>query len=314
LAKANAEKSRKIVLMGHVAIDTIIDGISSVQRQELGGPAAYCSVALNSLKAEFQVYTKIGKDFPKEYFDFLTKFAGISLEKFVSAFQPTTRFRIDRSIEPRRMWLEAKCESLGLDLEKELKAVVDPEETILIADPIAGEISPEFLYTVSKHFRWVIADSQGFVRAFDPKTGRVSMKSPFDTSFLDRVDYLKGDAAEINALSGGSDFQESAREIGKRVAHLIITSGSGPVFLYEGSRLRYRARPHLTSEKDTTGAGDILLATFAASLAEDKCKKESLCFAVAAATCAVGIKGIRKAILDRASVEAAAGKIELVEY
>jgi sugar/nucleoside kinase (ribokinase family) len=299
----------KVVLMGHVAIDTIIEQGGKEPRVELGGPAAYCSTALNSLGVSFDVYTRIGRDFPKEYGEFLSRFAGMDLAGSVSPSKLTTRFRIDRTSEPRQMWLEARCETFGKETEEQLEK--EPDSSILLANPIAGEIPSQILKSASAHFDQVIADAQGFVRAFDPITGKVSMRPQIDLSLLDRVDYLKADEAEINAMSGQQDLEKSIEKVGRRCEKIILTSGSGPVEFYENSILRFRAMPFRTPVIDTTGAGDIMLAAFAGALAEEKDDRESLRFAVAASTLAVGTKGIRKAILEKRSVVEAAQRVEL---
>jgi sugar/nucleoside kinase (ribokinase family) len=84
--------------------------------------------------------------------------------------------------------------------------------------------------------------------------------------------------------------------------------------LYEGTSLRFRAKPFGVEVRDTTGAGDIMLAIFAASLAEGEDERDSLRRAVAAATIAVEKVGIRKAILDRKQVEDDSKKIDVLDY
>jgi sugar/nucleoside kinase (ribokinase family) len=294
-----------------VAIDTIIEKSATPQRTALGGPVAYCSTALRTFGCDFDVITSIGKDFPKEYSNFLLENAGIKLDPFVSPTYPTTRFRIDRSKEPRRMWLEAKCESLDMRLFRRSEEMTS--DSILLADPIAGEISPYFLKNASRNFKKVLLDAQGFARSFDPLSGEVEMKSSTaNLDWLDDVDYLKGDIDEIRALSGTTDFP--IREIGKHVKHIILTSGSGPVEIFEADSLLYRARPFDIVERDTTGAGDILLAIFAGSVAEGLKDREALQIAVAAATISVSKAGIGKAILERTAIEKAARNIVVESY
>ncbi len=303
----------KITLIGHVAIDTIIDRKGDSPRVALGGPISYCSTALKSLGANFEISTKVGKDFPEDYAKFLSQNAGIDLTPFVSEKFPTTRFRIDRSVEPRRMWLAAKCENFDSTISTRLPVKSD-RDNLLIANPIVGEISLELLKLLGEKFDLVVADSQGFIRQFDSSSGEVSSKSGLDLSSLENVDYLKGDPREIAAWTGIKDLETSIRKIGKSVEHVILTSGSGPVTLYEGSSTRFQVKPFPAFEKDTTGAGDIMLATFAAAISKDEKERDALRLAVAASTLAVATRGIRKAILDPEAVRNASKKIEVIEY
>lgn len=305
----------RIFLAGHVAIDSIIDRPGEEPRTALGGPIGYCSTALKSYGAPFDIYTKVGKDFPKEFAEFLSSNAGITLDPFVSETFPTTRFRIDRSKEPRQMWLTSRCEEFDSNLTSELNLGGSSEERhLLMANPIAGEISTELLSKMATNFETVLADSQGFIRSFDPIDGRVTAKYGVDLSCLEDVDYLKGDRFELSAWSGAKDLDSSMAQIGRRARHVILTSGSGPVDLYEGTSLRFRAKPLGVEVRDTTGAGDIMLAIFAASLAEGEDERDSLRRAVAAATIAVEKVGIRKAILDRKQVEDDSKKIDVLDY
>jgi sugar/nucleoside kinase (ribokinase family) len=260
------------------------------------------------LDYRFKANTRVGPDFPSEYREFLFRHANIDVSEYVSE-TPTTRFRIDRTFEPRKMWLEARCDPISeLQIEKTFDEF-NPQ--LLLAVPVAGEIDPQILKRIAKKFKSVCVDSQGFVRKSDPASKEVSLLQGTDISCLDDVAYLKGDKAELNAWTGFDDLEKSLAALSDHARHSIVTAGRYSVDLYEGRARKFRAKPPDVIQKDTTGAGDIMMAAFAASLGRGQSEKESLRFALAAASLSVSKSGIQKAILDREDVERIANAVEI---
>jgi sugar/nucleoside kinase (ribokinase family) len=304
-----------ILVAGHAVIDQVIDspGQGSA-RQAQGGPPSYASVALSSLGFRSAIITKVGEDFPREYSVFLRQYGGINIEKFRVIGEKTTSFRIDRSVEPRRMWLLGRCRALS---SHDFFAPPSESQTSrprgLLVNTVAGEISLPLLDRISKEFDVVFVDSQGFVRRVS-KDNEVQLRSGLDISALSGVDFLKADRREISAWTGLSDFDASLRQIARFVRYVIVTSGPGFAEVYEGQRIRWRTKPLEVRISDTTGAGDIFLAVFAACFVRSENVPDALAVSCCAASLALERKGVEKAILDKQMIDAKTHAVQILSF
>ncbi len=291
-------------MAGYVSIDEIIDYVDQVKpRVALGGSASYSAIALSSMKYPHSVVTKVGSDFPSPWSLLLREKGGIDVEEFRDMGEKTTSFRIDRSVEPRKLRLLSRCRQLTFHDFQTYIGKTSHNQT-LVLNPIAGEISLSLLDRLSKEFGFVLVDSQGFVRRISQKTYEVSMHSGLDISSLSGVDVLKADRQELCAWTGSKNIDSTIRQISKFVNYILLTSGGETVDLLEDGKLSLRAVPNPTRAVDTTGAGDIMLATFAGRYSETADIKESLALSVSAASLSVRKSGVEKAILDKMEVEA----------
>ncbi len=307
---SGARQEAGIIIAGHVVVDEIIDVAGQiVPRKALGGAPSYSSLALSSLGYSPEIVTRIGDDFPDEYSDLIKEKTGLSIWKWLAPGSKTTSYRIDRSGEHRRMWLAARCRELTFD---DFRAYLreSPSDRSLVLNPVAGEISLSLLERVSKEFELVFVDSQGFVRRFDKKTGEMGMKSGLDISALAGVDFLKADFEELEAWSGTSDKESAIRQISRFVNNILLTSGPSTIEVYEHGRLELKASPFKVRVQDTTGAGDIMLSSFAARYTDSKQLKDALAFAVTASTLAIRNYGIEKAIISKAEVESKVANVD----
>jgi len=302
-----------IIIAGHVVVDEIIDKVGQVvPRKALGGAPSYSSLALSSLGYKPEIVTHIGDDFPDEYANLIKERTALNIYKWAAPGYKTTSYRIDRTGEHRRLWLVARCKELSIEDFRAYLAYA-PSSTAIVLNPVAGEISLSLLERISKEFEYVFVDSQGFVRRFDKKTGEVGMRSGLDISTLAGVDVLKADQEELEAWSGTSNKDSAIRQLSKFVNTLLVTSGPSRVEVYEHGKLELKASPFKVQVADTTGAGDIMLSSFAARYAETNDLKKALVFAVTASTLAVRNYGIEKAILYKPEVESQSTLVEIHE-
>lgn len=301
-----------LVVAGHVVIDNITDSEDqSIPREALGGAVSYSSICLQSLGHKAEVITRIGHDFPGEFSKFLVTNGGIDVEKWRCSGFKTTRYEIDRSVEPRRLRLAAKCKDLNVTDFAAYFSNSHAHNTLLV-DSVAGEISLELLERISKEFDLVFVDSQGFVRAFE-YDGRVSMNSGLNISSLSGVDFLKADVDELLAWTGSSRASESVRQLSTFVPNILLTSGKGKVEFYENGKLILTGFPPVTTARDNTGAGDVMLSAFAARYLESSDPREALLFSTAAASLAVRKQGIQKAVMNKKEIIEQMKIIEIVE-
>ncbi len=300
-----------IIIAGHVVVDEIIDSAGQpVPRRALGGAPSYSSFALSSLGYRPEIVTHVGEDFPEVYSRLIEERTRLSIRKWIAPGFKTTSYRIDRSGARRRLWLVSRCRELSFE---DFRAYLGdaPAARSLVLNPVAGEISLSLLERISKEFELVFVDSQGFVRRFDKKTGEVGMRSGLDISALAGVDVLKADLEELEAWSGTASKESAIRQLSRFVNTLLLTSGPSMVEVYEHGKLEMKAAPFRVNVADTTGAGDIMLSSFAARFSETKDLKEALLFAVTASTLAVRNYGIEKAILSKVEVEAESAAVKL---
>jgi 1D-myo-inositol 3-kinase len=137
---------------------------------------------------------------------------------------------------------------------------IDPSDlgepcAVAIACGVAGEIGATVLRRLRELAGIVLVDAQAVVRGFDGG-GRVLLRPPdADTiAALARADWIKGSREELAALSSaGLD------------CGLIVSDGARGCSIIRG-RVATGVDPFPASEVDPTGAGDCLLAGFAAGL------------------------------------------------
>jgi ribokinase len=128
------------------------------------------------------------------------------------------------------------------------------------------------------------------------------MKSGLNISSLAGVDTLKADEDELFAWTGKENTQDAISQLSTFVGNIIVTSDGGIVELYRNGELSYKTKPLEVKVKDTTGAGDIMLAALTARLLETNSMREALKFATVASSLSVQNVGIRKAILSRSRI------------
>ena len=300
-------------MAGHIVVDEIIDKLDQlVPRRALGGAPSYSSLALSSLGYKPEIVTHIGEDFPVSYFELIEKRTGIDIKKWISAGFKTTSYRIDRTGEHRRMWLIARCREL---IYEDFRSFIGETSSAkaLVLNPVAGEISLSLLERISKEFDHVFIDSQGFVRRFEKNTGEVGMRTGLDISALTGVDVIKADLEELSAWTGTRNKESAIRQLSRFVNTLLLTSGPSAVELYESGKSKMKAIPFKVQVADTTGAGDIMLSSFAARFTETKNAEDALAFAVTASTLAVRNFGVEKAILSKSEVEKQSKLVEILQ-
>jgi 1D-myo-inositol 3-kinase len=227
---------RQIVVAGNYCHDILL---GAEERGELGGSAAYASAVLRAAGVDFAVVAKVGEDF---------LYADRVPPALVVPGARTTSF-VYRT-EERRAELQAAGPALS---PEDLR---DPC-VVGMAVAVAGEIPVPTLLRLRELSRVLVADAQGFVRAFDP-SGRVLLRPPPPDvlAALERVDYLKVGRAEADSL----DLPRL-----RRSCTILLTDGPrGSTILSSSGEIHVPGFP--AHEVDPTGAGDCFLAGFSIGL------------------------------------------------
>ena len=226
----------RCLVVGHLVIDRIV----RKDREELriGGGAYYSALALSRF-CGVKVVTSVGEDFPRKWLEELKK-RGIAVEVLPSAESTSYELR----------YLDGNRRKLRLLSRAKPIASVNAEGfDLVVLNPVAREISPALVSRLAeKHF--VATDVQGFIR--EPVPGPLRLRS-IDGSFLRGVKVLHADINEFRCVKG---LNPSDVEV------LLLSDGPNPGTAYLRGRA-YSFEPLRVDVPESTGAGDVFLASFA---------------------------------------------------
>lgn len=278
-----------LVTVGHFAIDLISSPRLVAPKHVLGGPPTYVSLAAKKLDAGVSVISKVGEDFPKEYFTWLNAnsvdLSGLKLVK--DAF--TTRFILKYKDDERQLQLQSQAPLISLkDVSNSLRA------RIIHVAPITSELSYDVIGKLRIMTDTLSLDPQGFVREFDQK-GNVHLKRWEDTRVLELIDLYKSSLGEIKMVTGLTDLKLAMKKIQNYGARIIVvTKGTeGSTLLFEGTFYEVPAcRPRVI--RDFTGAGDAYIGAFLAEFIQEK--DISWCSCVGSAVASFVVEGVGPAV------------------
>ncbi len=276
----------RVVVAGFITIDSIQLPVRQVT--SVGGPPCYAGLICSRFGLEVTALTKVGNDFPDEQAVWLAR-NGILLRAVDrSVSKPTTRFRIVNSEGNRSLVLVSRCEDISAS---QIPPGVRFDASLI--SPVAGEISPSVLTEISARSDFTFLDPQGFLRSF-AADGTVSSRGLKDKSIISKVDALKMDQTEAEALTGKSDPREALQKIasvGLRKA--IVTRGGESCFVLDGTRI-YEISVPWSQVVDSTGAGDILSGATVGWYLKTRDFLRSACFGIAASSLSLHMIALAK--------------------
>ncbi|MEM3922478.1 MAG: PfkB family carbohydrate kinase [Nitrososphaerota archaeon] len=239
----------RIAVVGHLTIDEIeIEGRSYTS---MGGVACYASLAARALGAGVKIFTRIGRDFPREYLRVLEE-AGIDLSGVISGEdENSTRFKLTYTGDQRRLRLLSRAGSLSLE---EIACELQSFDAVYLG-PVAWEMNMDSIIELFSRFSRPVLDPQGLMRVAD-EMGLIELKK-IDLEMLrpwilrlsreEMLDRLMGVGAEITILTMG--------RLGSLVARgheiLKVPCYETPIF-------------------DSTGAGDVFGGAFTISYLDSR--------------------------------------------
>jgi len=288
-----------LLVVGHLTLDTIIAKNGS-SKSSLGGPPTYASLQAKRLGANVIILSKVGIDFPEDYFAWLSR-VGVDLTG-LSRVQtaPTTRFFLRYINETRVLQLKARCEPIRPeDLPKNLTSKG------IHVGPVAGEISVGTVRRLSKITSIISLDPQGFVRSFD-ESGFASDRLHVDPRILRYVTVFKATESELKVAVGSGDIFSAASKVSRLGPKIvIITKGmKGSIMLL--GEIRYFIPPgNPQFIVDLTGAGDVFIGGFMAEYIRGE--DPMWCAAVGSAAASFKVEGVgplslgtKNAVFERA--------------
>jgi sugar/nucleoside kinase (ribokinase family) len=239
----------KIAVIGHIAIDKVID--EAGERLQLGGPPSYTALSFRVLGDRIQAVSKIGDDISEDFIGQLRNL-GINASNMIVDGAETTKFILDYTQERRVLGVESVCEKIGSDDIGEL-----PDAALIM--PIIGELTESAVEAIQSDV--LALDPQGFLRRL-LDDGSIQLQPWRDRELLGRLDVLKASADEVELITGESDPRrgiEKIRRFGASVA--VITLGQDGSLVAAGGRPS-RVPAYDSNVRDSTGAGDAFLGSF----------------------------------------------------
>ena len=251
-------RSFDLVTVGHFSID-FIRMKNSGSKPTLGGPPTFVSLAAKNLGAKVSVISKVGYDFPKEYYEWLIR-EGIDLSmlKIVKDALTTSYMLIYDHNGERRLILKARAPPINPDdIPESLSA------SVIHVSPIAHEVSCDVMKRLRRHADILSLDPQGILRRFC-EDGRTCLGRLDEREILSKVDIFKASEREVEAATGESEMLRAIRRVhALGVSIVIVTRGERSTLLSLDGKI-YQIPIFKSRVVDTTGAGDVFIGAFLA--------------------------------------------------
>lgn len=261
----------KLAIFSHCAIDSItLDGSTYPQ---IGGAACYCGLTARQFKFDVELFTKFGRDFPKQY---LTE-NNIRFENAESETL-TTKFAITITDSDRTLKLENECDPIEYDS-------TDADGCLI--SPIFHELSENVFSKIKKDSNFILVDPQGFLRQIDSEKNVVLQKTELD---LSDVSAIKVNPEEASCIVDGTADEMMLALQKKGVEHVLYTNKTDVSLLVKDKI--YSIKLPNKNVYDTTGIGDIFCASFCCTMLKEKDFLWALCFAGGAAQAALDSKNV----------------------
>jgi len=282
-------KKFDLVTVGHFSIDFIKTEDNPCPKPTLGGPPTFVSLAARKMGIEVSVISKVGGDFPDEYYTWLIR-EGIDLSMLrrVENASTTSYMLIYDEKGKRQLILNAKAPAI-----KPAEIPDSLSSEVIHISPIAGEVSYELTSRLRRHSRLLSLDPQGFLRRFD-EDGKVHLGRLDDPKILKEVDIFKASKREVEAAIGEPHLPRAIRRVhtlGVKV--VIVTRGSKGAVLSFGGKLYKIPAAKSRVVVDTTGAGDVFIGVFLAEYMKGEDLIWSSCVGSASASYVVEEAGPR---------------------
>lgn len=270
--------SSDLNIISHIALDDKIFFTEKKERKvmnQLGGPVSYASCVLPILPIKGRCITSIGKDFPKEYQDYLSQLRNCSFEYRHS--EKTTRFLHKIYPESRTLYLLERANNLD-DFLREF-----PNSKGCLVSPVYKEISQESVDWICRENDYVGIDVQGFMRGIDTNNKIIFNYEPEQLSELVRkATIVKFSLNEAMHYTQEKSLTEILNKLPSHNIQIVTMGESGLIFSQNGGYYRLKA-PNII-ERDPTGAGDVMMTGMLAKLIKCNEFKFSISFGMALAS------------------------------
>lgn len=285
----------KLAVFSHCAIDSIT--LEGSNYSQIGGAACYCGLTAREFKFDVDLFTKFGRDFPRQYLtDNKIHYDNAESQKL------TTKFAISITGADRTLKLENECDPIAFD---------GTDADGCVVSPIYHEISNDVLSKIKHDSNFTLIDPQGFLRRIDSQNNILLEKTDVD---LNKINAVKVNPEEAKCLVDGTPDEMMLALQKKGVEHVLFTDKLNVSLLVKDKI--YSIKLPNREVYDTTGIGDIFCATFCCTMLKEKDFLWALCFAGGSAQAALDTKkvGLQK-IPRRSQIETNASYFyNLVKY
>lgn len=277
----------KIGIASHIVLDTIKS--SGKVTESIGGPPCYCGLTARRFGFDVELATKVGSDFTDAGRNMLRD-NNINLRENHISGAPTTRFALENDGDARQLVLQARCDPLA---ERD---VSDMKVDCWLASPVIDEVPAGVLQAIKKNRgkkNFVMLDPQGYMRQAG-QDGRITFADSLEID-LSGVTALKADREELSALTGGLQGIDGMKAVQSKGVEFVLATEHRVVHLLHKD-MHYWIKLKDIDTPDSTGAGDILAASFACAWVKEKDPVWAICFAAGALKAALetGKAGLAK--------------------
>lgn len=244
-----------VVTIGNYTKDTVVTPAGS--RSVDGGGVRYSAYAAAGLGCKVAVITRLANE-DHHVVDDLER-AGIDV--FPVLTPSSTLMRLEyptANLDQRILIMAATAGSITLD---QVSGVAS--RAYLVSPSVRGEVSVEVLGQLHDTGANVALDVQGYVRIRRDDHRLEHAPWPDRSEVLSKVDILKADAVEAEAVTGQADIRRAARELaalGPR--EIVLTHRDGLLVFADGEYFEAPFRPRQMIGR--SGRGDTCLGSYTA--------------------------------------------------
>ncbi|MEO9294732.1 MAG: PfkB family carbohydrate kinase [Nitrososphaera sp.] len=271
----------KIGIASHIVLDTIKNQGKVIE--SIGGPPCYCGLTARRFGFDVELATKVGPDFPDDLRNMLRD-NNINLRQNHLSSAPTTRFSLETEGDGRQLVLQARCDPLA---EQDIS---DMKVDCWLASPVIDEVPSQVLDAIKRNRGkkgFVMLDPQGYMRQIGPG-GRIAHVDNLSLD-LSGITALKADQQELAALTGGLGGTGGMKAVQSKGVEFVLATDHRIVHLLHKD-MHYWIKLRDIDAPDSTGAGDILAASFACSWIKEKDPVWAICFSAGALKAALETK------------------------
>ena len=242
-----------VTVLGNFSVDQVDDGPPSP-----GGCPVFAAMALEAMGHPGRVVARLSRDDLPLFQPVFDRYEGLISPLWTPR---TSSFALRYRDGSRRMNVNAIGEPWA---DSEIDAAAIGTEWVHLAPLLRGDFPPEFLGSLASRGHRISFDGQGLVRV--PRLGPLHLDEEFDRGSLERIEVLKLNQEEADALAGGPFDTPTATRLG--IAEILVTFGAGGCDLYlDGERNHIPARA--VDDVQTTGTGDAFMVSYLADRAAD---------------------------------------------
>lgn len=258
-----------------------------------GGTAFYAGMALAKLRAQVELVSKIGVDYPDRFLKILKK-AGINFNPVIkSKSQHSTSFMWHYSDDLK--YREGRISCRGPDITPaDIPRHINKSACVHLG-MVANEIDPQVLSILDYDNIGLIGADLHFIREIS-EDGRIKLgKGDIFRPFLHKIHVIKGSFEEVAAFANTVNIRHALRKVSSMGTRIVFaTDGANGSILFTRGRF-FQIPAYKVKVVETTGAGDIFLSSFLyfhGVRGEDPV--ESAFLASAAVSCAVEGNGVSR--------------------